>query len=341
MTTDRRRLESMTREDLVREAARIGVPDPENLERRELVEEILAREPKTPGALARSLLSRAKGFVEQAVVVARSLYEEGKKTASENGYDAPPPPPPPPPRPTEAAESVVEDEDEDGGGSVGERPVEEVKEEKPLATSTLGQVYEAQGHLDEARRIYEEVLDRDPNDSGARDGMLRLRADPPSRPQPATPESMTLVAVDPRTLHAYWDVTEGGVARASAAVGGPGRLVLRLFGSHPAGGTVVTTSHDEEIGARHGEWFFRNVRPAGVYHAAVGLAAEGRFMPVAKAGPARTPAGEPSADVTVELAEWLPEPAGAAPPVPRRVPVERRAGPPAREYRLAPSSRLR
>ena len=54
MTIDRRQLESMSREDLVREATKVGVSDPEELERRELVEEILAR-PERAARRARNL----------------------------------------------------------------------------------------------------------------------------------------------------------------------------------------------------------------------------------------------------------------------------------------------
>lgn len=46
-------------------------------------------------------------------------------------------------------------------------------EREPPATVTLGQLYLRQGHLDEAERIFRRVLERDPDNPAAREGVAR------------------------------------------------------------------------------------------------------------------------------------------------------------------------
>ncbi len=43
-----------------------------------------------------------------------------------------------------------------------------------VATVTLGEIYLRQGHLGEARRIFEEVLLREPDSAAAREGLARV-----------------------------------------------------------------------------------------------------------------------------------------------------------------------
>jgi len=293
--TDRRRLQAMFREDLVREARRARVSHPDGLEREELIAAIIAveppAEPKPGGAIARSLLSRASKIVGQAVEVARSFYETREPRARSTPVA---PPAAPAEEPTGAAEQRAEQA--------------EPAPEPALATSTLARLYEDQGHADDAARIYGEVLARDPDDPAAKAGIARLRTDPPQAAVPARPPAplrdvIDVATVDPTTVLASWSVSDEGVARAGRLLGAPGDLVLRAFGSYPQAGGVGTLSFDERISTRSGEWFLRGLRPAGVYHAAIGLLADDRFVPVARGGPARTPAGAPSPDRAVTVSE--------------------------------------
>jgi tetratricopeptide (TPR) repeat protein len=45
---------------------------------------------------------------------------------------------------------------------------------EPVATATLGEIYLRQGHLGEAKRIFDEVLRREPDNPAAREGLLQL-----------------------------------------------------------------------------------------------------------------------------------------------------------------------
>lgn len=47
---------------------------------------------------------------------------------------------------------------------------------QPVATATLGEIYLRQGHLSEAARIFHEVLQREPDNAAAREGLARLAA---------------------------------------------------------------------------------------------------------------------------------------------------------------------
>ena len=60
-------------------------------------------------------------------------------------------------------------------------PAEPQRAGETSATVTLGELYLRQGHVDEAARIFREVLRRDPGNAGAREALERL-AGPPARP---------------------------------------------------------------------------------------------------------------------------------------------------------------
>ena len=76
----------------------------------------------------------------------------------------------------------------------------------PAATATLGEIYLRQGHLGEAKRIFDEVLRREPDNPAAREGLLQLA----SRRQERRPlEGRDLLA-------GYEPGEEGGEAEAKA-----------------------------------------------------------------------------------------------------------------------------
>ena len=77
---------------------------------------------------------------------------------------------------------------------------------EPAATATLGEIYLRQGHLGEAKRIFDEVLRREPDNPAAREGLLQLA----SRRQERRPlEGRDLLA-------GYEPGEEGGEAEAKA-----------------------------------------------------------------------------------------------------------------------------
>jgi tetratricopeptide (TPR) repeat protein len=77
---------------------------------------------------------------------------------------------------------------------------------EPAATATLGEIYLRQGHLGEAKRIFDEVLRREPDNPAAHEGLLQLA----SRRQERRPlEGRDLLA-------GYEPGEEGGEAEAKA-----------------------------------------------------------------------------------------------------------------------------
>jgi tetratricopeptide (TPR) repeat protein len=94
---------------------------------------------------------------------------------------------------------------------------------EPIATATLGELYLRQGHLEEAERIFREVMRREPDNAAAQAGLSRLasRAEPP---KPATPPAVATGTspLDARSLLAGFDP-------ASAPPGAAGVNARRAF----------------------------------------------------------------------------------------------------------------
>ena len=94
------------------------------------------------------------------------------------------PPPEPEPAPEPAFEAVAEPEQEQepmpaaevAATSEPEEPVAEESETNLSETVTLGQLYLQQGHDSEASRIFREVLDREPGNEEAQEGLAILEA---------------------------------------------------------------------------------------------------------------------------------------------------------------------
>jgi hypothetical protein len=137
----RQSLEGLTRDELVERAERLGVARPRVLTQAELIDEILGR--TTTGrerARARGWLGRARDVV--AGVIERGLHlPEVAKALRSTPADKRWPEPPP-----------------------------------PLPTITLAEIYAAQGHLDRAVTVLDEVLAREPEHGEARALRERLVA---------------------------------------------------------------------------------------------------------------------------------------------------------------------
>jgi hypothetical protein len=125
----RQDLERMSREQLIAEAERLGIPRPRVLTLPELIDEIIGRTAKSERerAKARGWLGRARDLLSRVVErglhlpeAARVLRREGE----EKGWPAPPP---------------------------------------PLPTVTLAEIYAAQGHLERAIAVLDEVIAREPD----------------------------------------------------------------------------------------------------------------------------------------------------------------------------------
>ncbi|MES1241604.1 MAG: tetratricopeptide repeat protein [Acidobacteriota bacterium] len=113
-------------------------------------------------------------------------------------FDFEPAPVPPPPAPEQADDLWPEDE---------VAPLPQLAREPepepaaaPGATATLGELYLRQGHLDEAERIFQDVLDREPDNAAARAGLGRIgEARRPPEPEPG-PAVVSELAPEPQAI---------------------------------------------------------------------------------------------------------------------------------------------
>lgn len=139
---DRHKLEGLTREELVALASELGIVRPRSLTIPELMDEIVTRTASSEREKARSRgwFGRARSLL--ASVIERGLHLPDVAKALRHAPSARPWPVAPP----------------------------------PLATMTLAEIYAAQGHIDKALQVLDEILAREPEHADARS--LRQRFDP-------------------------------------------------------------------------------------------------------------------------------------------------------------------
>jgi hypothetical protein len=167
----RHQLQALSREELIVEAERAGVPRPRVLTQAELVDEILKR---TTGSdrdktRARGWLGRARDLI--ATVVEKGLHLPDAAAAIRNGPKGWPPPPP------------------------------------PLPTVTLAEIYAAQGHLERAVAVLDDVLRRESDHQEARELRERFRAQLARGPKSAS-EPPVSAAADTEPSRANEEPTE-------------------------------------------------------------------------------------------------------------------------------------
>ncbi|WP_437631842.1 tetratricopeptide repeat protein [Sorangium sp. So ce854] len=139
---DRRELDGLTREELIARAEGLGVPRPRVLTKAELVDEILARatQSEPERARLRGFLGRARDLLSRVVERGLHMPETARALRGEPPPEEQWPPPPPP----------------------------------PLPTTTLAEIYAAQGHTDRAIAVLDEILARAPHHEEARQLRARL-----------------------------------------------------------------------------------------------------------------------------------------------------------------------
>jgi hypothetical protein len=183
-------------------------------------------------------------------------------------------------------------------------------------TAEMANRYLEQGLPDRAAEIFRKLLELNPDDQSLRNRLIeaeaaiaRTRAAMPRRHGDGEPFGMLdleelpdgygvdeceLIARDPGSLFAYWEITDGGldVARRQLGEQGAGaKLILRIF-SDAAGGREI---RDHALGERRGRRYFPSVRPGKRVRGAVGLIDEsGLFAPIAHSSTIRVPPGEPA-----------------------------------------------
>ncbi len=156
----RHELEKLSREELVAHAERLGIPRPRVLTAPELIDEIISRTEAHPGRRGRERgwLGKARDLLARVVEKGLHLPEAARaiRTQAPMNKDWPNPPP-------------------------------------PLATVTLAEIYAAQGHLDRAIAVLDEVLAREPDHKEAK----ALRARYVEQTQRSKPKPSRVTDIEP------------------------------------------------------------------------------------------------------------------------------------------------
>jgi hypothetical protein len=121
-------------------------------------------------------------------------------------------------------------------------------------------------------------------------------------------DRVTAMAVDPRRLYVYWELTDAAleVARRALGTGGAGAwLNLRVYDitGRLFDGTNAHSYFDERVSRDDRQWFFEIGKPTSTACIEIGLkSAEGYFVKVARSGRADFPREAP---VAAGAVEWL------------------------------------
>ncbi len=308
MEPSRNDLESLDRESLIARAETAGVSRARVLTRPELVDEILVRQHRDPETTRRmrGLLGRARDLLARLV---------------ERGLNLP-----------DAADKLR-----------GEAPPA-VKRAGPIVpTVTLAEIYATQGHTKKAIETLNAVLDREPDHLAAKGLLTKLNAGAPSKPvlppeddadervgyevvateeKPAEPARMldadplppkydvdecVIIAVDPATLYAYWEVRDDTFAALSKREP-EGVLTLRVLIIVPTWDGPRTYTRDVEVSGQMGDWFVRELPKDAIVRAAIGwLSPAGVFLSAAHSFTAQPAPRDRAPILANRLARWTPQ----------------------------------
>jgi hypothetical protein len=350
---ERHELSKLTLSELLEQARRRGLGDVEGLRREQIIDRLAsapaAAEPEPQGLLgrARQLVKRAAERARERLVAPRDTRSPSAQEGSVAPRDT---------RSPSAQEGSVAPRDtrspsaqggsRAGMGSPTPRPPLPRRDPTPARqateTETMARLYEEQGHLADALRIYRKILDERPDRadlleriasleprSGKPPGPLLFGPRPGETPAPATagaePLSMLddeelpdafgiddvmVMPRDPWHVFVYWEVTPEGRAGARTHLGAEahvGALVLRVYSVGVADGGIVKQERDVELDGDRG----RRLLPApgaGLrVSVAVGLRGpSGAFAPIAHSPSVLVPPAEPGPEGPAEWMEVVP-----------------------------------
>lgn len=276
-------LAELSREDLVARAEALSVRRARFLTRPELVDEILMAQHKLEGerrGLARGFFGLARDLL--ARVVERGLH---LPDAAERIRGAPPPP-----RPRHAGLTI--------------------------ATVTLAEIYESQGHGARAIQTLRNVLSDDPEHQEARQMLTRLEREhgPVSEPVASTQQAPThasptahdtciAVPVDPSTLAVHWAVGNDSLARLRERAG-EGQLVLRLLLVFPSWEGPLCERSEREVQGQVGDLLLQGL-PAAVVRVGVAYRVGDVYWPIAHSELFELAGGEEGG--VLGLVRWTPK----------------------------------
>jgi hypothetical protein len=147
----------------------------------------------------------------------------------------------------------------------------------------------------------EPELELDPEDAAEVEAETEPAADPPRAAAPRVPyvapmaplpdafgtDRVVIMARDPESAFIYWEVTDGGIGRARAALGDVvgARLNLRIY----VGEGADARFEDHGVSDWLGRFTFFSARPGLRLAASVGYLAENVFVHITQSLPARLP----------------------------------------------------
>jgi len=105
-------------------------------------------------------------------------------------------------------------------------------------------------------------------------------------------ERIAMLARDPDTVFAYWEVPQERLEKERSGFGGDSRLCIRIYDVTGVSfdGSNATAYYDQEVYDRVGSWYFDLQRPGRKFCADIGLrAADGRFLTIARSNAAAMP----------------------------------------------------
>lgn len=262
-------LEALSRDALIEEATRTGIPNAAVLTRPEIVDEILLRE--TPDradpnlrtirglfGVARDLLARVvekKLHLPETAALLRSIPVEAKEA------DAHAP---------------------------------------AVPTVTLAEIYASQGHIERAAETLSRVLTLEPDHALAKSLMQKLAGDTASTSandvagnenRPIVPDDFPLptrydvnecvaLPVDPTTVFVYWEVRAHTKTFAEGKRPG-GRFVLQVVEVEPTWDGPKVSERVVEVLSDFGDYFLRDLKVRSAIRIAIGWHHEGTFYPIA------------------------------------------------------------
>jgi hypothetical protein len=126
--------------------------------------------------------------------------------------------------------------------------------------------------------------------TGAPEHLLKTSHD--ALPSEYGRERIAMLARDPDTVFAYWEVPQERVEKERAGFGGDSRLCIRIYDVTGVAfdGMNASAYYDQEVYERVGSWYFDLQRPGRKFCADIGLrTADGRFLTIARSNAAAMP----------------------------------------------------
>ncbi|MDP9000433.1 MAG: DUF4912 domain-containing protein, partial [Myxococcota bacterium] len=128
---------------------------------------------------------------------------------------------------------------------------------------------------------------------------------------------LTAIVRDPDSAYLYWEVTDEGIAAASARLGpagGTGWCNLRVYDTtgRDFDGTNANDYFDIRVDRKDREYFLMIRRPTSTVHVEIGIRThEGYFQPIARSGRVEFPRSNPSPSSSLD---WMTVTSDDAPP---------------------------